>query len=79
MELQNTYTNAAGFVFKTQYFFLTWGMSNYNSDLIIGQYVNRTAQPPVRGDRKKALYMPSRVSHSGVRTHGFIPAGNFKG
>ena len=76
MELQNIYQHAAGFVFKTQFFYLTWGKSNNESDLILGQFVNRTSALP-KVDNPKQLLMPANVGQGGVRTHVFVPDKNF--
>ena len=59
---------AAGFTFHTQLFILDWGEGAPGGDLMISNYTQRTA---AMWDRRKSIFMPSRVNPASVWTHGF--------
>ena len=68
-DLHQNYKNAAGFIFKSQYYYLSWGPFGNMNDLIIGSYINRTDLVPYV-DRRKLIYMPKYIAPGGAHTHG---------
>ena len=76
-DLRVKYKTAAGFAFKTQYFFTSWGPTNNSSDLIIEQYTNRSADDP-KLDRVKQLLIPQYIKPGRWGTHWSKPVKGFQ-
>ena len=76
-DLFRQYQDAAGFQFKSQYYYLSWGPSSDINDLILGRYTKRTELSP-EVDRAKFIYMPARIAPGGARTHGLVTLGSYK-
>ena len=68
--------DAAGFLLKSQYYFLSWG-KHTDSDMILGSFTKREDTEP-RIDNNKNFYMPSRVAFGGVDTHAIHAAKGYR-
>ena len=70
--LRRVAPRAAGFTLKTEIYANTWGRMDDDdpSDLLIGQYFNRTR--PFR-DRPKSIIITDRVEPGRLSTHGYWP------
>ena len=62
-------SDASGFYLQSQYYYVSWGKADNNSELSIASYTQREDRGP-RYDRRKEIYMPQRVQSGRVRTHG---------
>ena len=75
--LEKTHAPVAGFMLRSQYFFVSWGKSSNKSDLIIDSYTMREDKEP-RFDHTKGFQIPARVAIGGTETHDITPVDGYK-
>ncbi|VDH94493.1 Hypothetical predicted protein [Mytilus galloprovincialis] len=68
-------SNIASITFKTSYHITSWKPANESSHLAIGRHINGTY--PIY-DRRKNVFMPSRIRPESVTTHDLAPHKGYK-
>ena len=71
-DLSRVYTTAAGFVFMSQYYYLSWGHSGDVNNLMLGRYINREDSDP-RLDQEKLIFKTKEAKPGTVHTHKIDP------
>ena len=76
-DMFNKEPEAAGFFFKSKYYYLSWGPAGNVNDLILGIYINTTSSGP-KLDAEKLIYKTHLVSPGAIHTHWINPVHGYK-